>query len=220
MGQPVPALKDTVPVNTSTVDKQSHGLYTLTGNGIYVSGCIDDKQTSILLDTGTATSIINEEFWINACHSKQKELVTQNATLQTANGEPLVVQGQTTVSIRLGHITLQVNMLVVKDISHQCILGSDFFKDKNCQIRYDIGTFVFSGEEIPIHYQKSPPCVCRLIMVGKIRLDPETQIVTEARLEAGYERNVGSPGITEGTWITSGKTERHRNGKRISCSWE
>ena len=42
-------------------DAESHELLTVSGNGIYVTGLVNHRRVSVLLDTGATTSIIDEE---------------------------------------------------------------------------------------------------------------------------------------------------------------
>lgn len=55
-------------------------------------------------------------------------------TLTVANGEKLVVQGIAVINVRFGNSVFKVPMLVVRDIRHTCILGSDFFERESCTV--------------------------------------------------------------------------------------
>ena len=199
-GQSVSEVNSTAPEHPENLVKDNRNdpsLYTLSGNGIYVSGHINNQPTSILLDTGATTSVISEETWKKSGRYHPEKLEKVDATLEVANGEHLTVKGRINVNLRLGNLQLLFPVLVVKGISQCAILGCDFFKEYGCQSRYDVGSFVFRGEEIPIHYQKSPPRVCRIVASQNITLAPRTELMTEGSLESGYNKNFGSPGITE-----------------------
>ena len=87
--------------------------------------------------------------------------------------------------------------MVAQSLSHESILGSDFFQHFGCQIHYDTGTFVVGHTEIPIRYCKVTPSVCRIFLSEDIQLEPGTEQVFEAKLENGYDHNTGTPGILE-----------------------
>ena len=89
-------------------------------------------------------------------------------------------------------------MLVVRDIPHACILGSDFFERESCRILYDVGTLVVHGEEAPIFYQRKAPSVCPIVVEEEVELKPGTQVTVCGNLEPGFARNYGTPGILEG----------------------
>lgn len=59
--------------NTTNDDRSEQSLYTLSGNGIYVSGHINNRPTSILLDTGATTSVISEETWKKVGNITQRD---------------------------------------------------------------------------------------------------------------------------------------------------
>ena len=75
-----------------------------------------------------------------------------NATLKVANGDGLDIEGRTVVTLRFGDLTFSVSMLIVRNIPYSCIVGSDFFKDHGCKIRYDMRTLVVAGTEISIFH--------------------------------------------------------------------
>ena len=52
--------------------------------------------------------------------------------------------------------------------------------------------------EVPIHYQKAKPVVCRVILQTDTEIEPGTERLVGGRLEIEFERNSGSPGIVEG----------------------
>ena len=76
----------------------------------------------------------------------------------------LTVLGETKVRFHLGNIYCFWPVMIAWDLSHDCILGSDFFQHFQCQIHYDTGTFVLGATEIPIRYCKVTSCVCRIFL--------------------------------------------------------
>ena len=52
--------------------------------------------------------------------------------------------------------------------------------------------------EVPIHYQKVKPVACRVILQADTEIEPGTAQIVGGRLEIGFERNSGSPGIVDG----------------------
>ena len=197
-GQPVP-LNDS-KTRSSSDDKacREENLFVLSGRGVYVSGLINHTRVSLLLDTGATSSILNEETWKKSGQYRPEKLHKFNASLTVANGEKLAVQGKTVINVRFGNSLFRVPMLVVRDIPHACILGSDFFERESCQILYDVGTLVVQGEEIPIFYERKAPSVCRVVVDEEVELKAGTEVVLCGKLEPGFERNNGTPGILEG----------------------
>ena len=49
--------------------------------------------------------------------------------------------------------------------------------------------------EVPIRYCKVTHSVCRIFLTEDIQVEPGTEQVFEAKLENGYDRNTGTPGI-------------------------
>ena len=98
-------------------------------------------------------------------------------TLTTANGNELTVLGETNVRFRLGNIDCFWPVMIARGLSHDCMLGLDFFQNFQCQIHCDSGTFVVGNIEIPIRYCKVTPSVCRIFLCGYIQVEPGTEQV-------------------------------------------
>ena len=204
-----PVFNEDLETDVELFNSISPILCTLSGNGIYVTGHINNRPTPILLDTGATTSVISEDTWKKSGQYHPEKLENVSVTLETANGEQLDVRGKVRINLCLGRQCIPLSVLVIRDISQQAILGCDFFKDNGCQICYDMGTFVFGGEEIPIHHEKSPPVVCRIVTREKIIIPPGTQVMANSELENGYDKNFGSPGIIE-------SVNNHANGVLVA----
>ena len=106
-----------------------------------------------------------------------------------ANGEKLVVQGRVVINMHFRNSLFKVPTVVVCDIPHACILGSDFFKRESCRISYNVGTFVVQGEEIPIFYQRKAPSICCVVVEEKVELEAGTELVLCGKLEHRFARN-------------------------------
>ena len=154
---------------------------------------MNHSVTCILLDTGATVCVSNEETWKNSGHVPKVNPVT--GTLTTANGNQLTVLGETKVRFSVGNIDCFWPVMVAQGLSHDCILGSDFFQHFGCQIHNDTGTFVVGHTEIPIRYWKATASACRIFWSEDIKVEPGTEQVFKAKLKNGYDRNTGTPGF-------------------------
>ena len=145
-------------------------LSAIPDSGIYITGLVNHSVTGILLDTGATVSVLNEETWRKCGHFSKVNPVT--GTLTTANGNELTVLGETKVRFRVGNIDCFWAVMIARGLSHDCILGSDFFQHFGCQIHYDTGTFVVGHTEIPIRYCKVTPSVCKIFLNDDIQVEP------------------------------------------------
>lgn len=107
--------------------------------------------------------------------------------MTSASGSNIPLIGQTVVKLHTGGNTLDVPMVVAKDISHDCLLGSDFFHTHRCRIQYDLGTISINEAEIPISYQKKTPVTRRIVLNEATTLQSGTEQLVSATLERGYE---------------------------------
>ena len=164
--------------------------------GIYISGLVNHQIVPIMLDTGATVSMVSEELW-RKCGG-YSSLLDVAATLTAANGNQIEVQGQAEVRLRIAEIDILWTVIVARGLSHDCLLGTDFFHQCKCKICYDTGIFIAGSTEVPIRYQKVKPVVCRVVLESDTEIEPGTERIIGGRLESGFERNSGIPGVIEG----------------------
>ena len=56
---------------------------------------------------------------------------------------------------------------------------------------------MIQGDDVPIRYVKKSPSVCRVFLNTNVKLEPGTELIVNARIEEGFDHNMGSPGILE-----------------------
>ena len=140
------------------------------------------------------------------------------ATLTAANGNQIEVQGQAEVRLRIAEFDILWALIVARRLSHDCLLGTDFFHQYKCEICYDTGTFMAGSTEVPTHYQKVKPVVCRVVLQSDTEIETGTERIIGGRLESGFERNSGSTGVIEGM-----RTVRKKQGdlcRAFPCSFQ
>ena len=209
-GRPVPLNDSSTQSSRDEKELKEENLFVLNGRGVYVSGLVNHYRVSLLLDNGATSSILNEEIWKNSGQYRPEKLQKINATLTVGNGENLAVQGRTIINLRFGKVVFRVPLLVVRDIPHACILGSDFFEQESCRILYDVGTLVVHGEEVPIFYQRKAPSVCRIVVEEEVELKPGTEVIVCGKFEPDLSGTAGLLGFWEGferilrkNWVVS-----------------
>jgi len=96
-----------------------------TNTTVAVEGTVGERTTRILVDTGSAVTIVREDVWNEAVDSQQLEPTT--SPVIAANGEPLELQGRGDVTFRLGGIPARHPVLVASNVTQECLLGADFW---------------------------------------------------------------------------------------------
>ena len=144
----------------------------------------------MLLDTGATASVLIEKTWRKSGHGLKVNPVTRII----ANGNELMVLEEMKVRFLVGNIDCFWPVMIAQGLSHDCILGSDFFQHFDCQIHYYTGTNVVGHTKIPIRYCKVTPHVCKKNLSDDIQ---GTEQGIEVKLENGYDRNTSSHGMLE-----------------------
>ena len=88
----------------------------------YVDGYIDKTPTQFLLDSGAAMSVVNYNV------VREQPITKVNTCAVGANGTPLDVVGQTTVTLQLADFRVDHEFTVVHSLTTDCLLGADFLQ--------------------------------------------------------------------------------------------
>ena len=91
---------------------------------VLVEGLIGMRPTEMLVDTGSAVTILREDVWKKAVDDQHLE--APPSPVVAANGEKLNVRGRSSVSLQVGGICTCYPVLVVQNITQECLLGANF----------------------------------------------------------------------------------------------
>ena len=128
----LPAVMSVKTQNMSIQKEQHHGYTPHHNTGtqhtqdtVYTNGKVNGIATSILVDTGSAVTIIHCKLWGRG-RPDRRNLNQSSVPVVVANREPLRTLGSTEVILQLAGHHLKQKVLVTEDISHDCLLGADF----------------------------------------------------------------------------------------------
>ena len=103
------------------------------GSSLMVDGYIGKRPTQMLVDTGSAVTIIRENVWREAAgDGDQLSLEATARSVVATNGEQLRLLGQTEVRLHVGGLQVFYNVLVAKGLTQECLLGADFLSQHGC----------------------------------------------------------------------------------------
>jgi hypothetical protein len=165
---------------------------------LFLTGEIQGVSTSVLLDTGAALTCISGEMW-RQCTTSSPNLTVQevNGSLQSATGENLEILGVVDLEFQLGSLKLKHSAVVVENLAHTCLLGSDFFSDHQCTISYDTVSLSIGDVEIPLRRQQEEPKLCRIILGKGIKIPANTEMILPGKLSKSGSLNHSVPGMVE-----------------------
>ena len=131
-----------------------------TDAALSVSGRIEQRETKMLVDTGSAVTIVREDAWREAVGGAlQRPLGPATYPVVAANGEQLDLCGESEVTLRVGGIQANYSVLVARNITQECLLGSDFLQKFGCIIDLQSHSLSAGGKEIPLLLNGSPQAI-------------------------------------------------------------
>lgn len=123
-----------------------------TSSATWTRGLVEGRKTNMLLDTGSAVTIICAEVWNELkCVANTCELQEVSQSVVTADGSSLELLGQVTLSVEIGGLVRLHPILVAKNLTQECILGADFLVAHGCVIDYSTKTLLAGDKLVPVH---------------------------------------------------------------------
>ena len=124
-------------------------------SSLFVFGCIAGRRTKMLVDTGSAVTIVKENVWEEVKENVWEEagcdsLESPVRKLVTANGQEMELAGQGEVEMKIGDLTIRHVVLVTKTLTHDCLLGADFLTAHGCVVDLQRNVVLIAGNAVPL----------------------------------------------------------------------
>ena len=140
--------------NTTYVTSTTNNTDTLCPTLLYVPISIGNEQTTALLDSGSAVSIMS----LNSLLKTHPHATVKPTTMSlvAANNTTIDVAGQYRVRIHFGKFSLRVQFIIVDSpLSHHIIIGSDWIVGTKADIIMSDKTIRLPGHP-PIKFTAAP----------------------------------------------------------------
>ncbi|RNA04503.1 hypothetical protein BpHYR1_015329, partial [Brachionus plicatilis] len=85
---------------------------------------INGRRVRFLFDTGTVKTIVSERVWKQVSRNDIKVRPIYGK-METCNGGPLLIVGASKCQLQLQNFCGQVEVIIVKQLKHDCLLGLD-----------------------------------------------------------------------------------------------
>ena len=139
-------------------------------SAVAVDGQVEGRRTRLLVDTGSAVTILREDVWQEAVSGLQRRLETATQPVVAANGEELQLVGQSPVSLQVGGLRVSHTVLVARGVTQECLLGADFLSRHGCVVDLRDNVLLAGGQSVPVHFNSSAHClppVCFVTLAEK-----------------------------------------------------
>jgi len=149
------------------------------GLNVYIKGKLNGRFLRLLCDTGASCSCISLKYFNRHLRNNTQLLPnTENQLYVSANNSFLNIVGIVNISLLLGTKTTNVKFLVMKDLSQDAILGSEFLSSTSAVINFDSNTIsLFRGTVVlPLVTSLDDTRVVRTFKPVRIRANCEAII--------------------------------------------
>ena len=104
---------------------------------LMVNGRVKRRPARMLIDSGSAVSILCQDIWRTCITAAGCELDSAVPSVVAANGGALNILGRTEIAIEVTGLKVNFPFLVAEKLTQECVLGADFLKQHKCVI--DLG---------------------------------------------------------------------------------
>ena len=116
----------------------------------YVTGLIGKLSVNLLVDTGSATSLLSVETF-KKIKGADSILRPTDARLSTASGKPMDVSGEADIHLRIGGIVYPRTVVIADLGEMEGILGLDFLEDNQALIDVAAGYIQTAEGQVILH---------------------------------------------------------------------
>ena len=168
---------------------KTHNFSIAPQGAIYVTGAVNSVATAILVDTGSAVTILHKDLWEQSARSALEAI---SSPVTVANGQPLHILGLGTVRICIADVEFVHQAMIADDVSQSCLLGADFLVPHGAVIDFKTNQLQVDKAVVPMHHsaiEALPNQVCRV------------SVATTTIIQGGEEKllwaTVHYPGVLE-----------------------
>jgi hypothetical protein len=149
-----------------------------------------------LIDTGASPNILSWEVYQTISASLGTLSEGSHIELRAADGNKLVVYGQTEIELQLGREVFRITVVVAGLGELQGILGMDFLSQQGCTIDVGHGKLSLGQSEYLLHRLNEDP-VCSVTLGKTVVVPPESEVVVEGQLGEHFEPSASILGMVE-----------------------
>ena len=163
---------------------------------LYVTGCVCSHPVSMLVDTGSALTVINTSVWKSLSCASSVSVKPVDLTVLSVTGSTLHISGSVDVSLSFGsfHATHSV---IVADINPPMILGLDFLCEHPSNVDLGASSLTIGSATLPLvptpDVSSALPSVCHVSLESSLVVPGYSQVVAAAQVSGSVQRLASSP---------------------------
>ena len=164
----------------------------------YTQGKIHDLAVDFMIDTGSTYTIIDVELYNDMSPLDKPKLEQKNLILRSANGEKLIVHGESMMEITLGNRKFNTSVKVVTLSDRSAILGLDFMKNERCVIDVSEKSMKINSMKFKISlYQQMTSKCAKVQLCESISIPPQREIILTGKIEKRHRNFDEAVGLLE-----------------------
>ena len=144
------------------------------GSGLYLTGKLNGYEVDCLVDTGATLSVLSTRAW-KMIDGQGSKLKTFDKEIVSASGNPLRIEGTTTVNLDLDGTHCSCNVIVA-DVESDIILGLHSLKKERGHINVETNSLVLKDKTFTLNCHGKLGCY-RIVMAETVTVPARSEMI-------------------------------------------
>ncbi len=189
---------------------KAHNSSSVLHGAVFVAGSVNKVNTPILVDSGSAVTILRRDLWERGEKPGMQKLGKVSGPVVVANGDPLHIIGTSEADILFAGKTFKLRVLIADAVSQDCLLGAAFLATHRFIVDFDRRVLQPAGTTIAMieaHAPDQPKSVCRVSIPVTTMIRPREEQLLWANIHPTDESKTQHAGVLQ---LKEGFQERYQ----------
>lgn len=134
-----------------------------------------------MIDTGASVSVLHRQVFDEISEDVRQSLNRNCGKLKVADGEMITPAGAARMNFVIDGKPY-IHRMLVADIEVPAVLGYDFLRDNNCELRLGEGTLKFNGESVNCKLHSQIQNLFKLSLTENVVIPPSSEMIIPTKI--------------------------------------
>ena len=154
--------------------------------GLFADAKLGELTVNLVIDTGSSVTLLSSKAFRQIAQDRI-DLSPYRGKLSLADGSDLPVKGVAKALLSFQGVDVWQTVLVA-DIEADGLLGIDFFKEHECELRYKDGMLIVKDCNVPFREERGRQVSCRVTAASTVVVPPRCEMILEGRVMGRQNR--------------------------------
>ena len=149
--------------------------------GLFVTATVGELPLNLVIDTGSSVTLLSTKLFQEIAAISPVQLSPYTGRLSLADGSNLPVRGIVKILFSFKGVNVWQTVLVA-DIEADGLIGVDFFRSHDCELRYKDQILNIDDVSVPFREERGTQMSCRVTAAATVVVPPRCEVILEGRV--------------------------------------